>query len=225
MSGALLSVSAALGQRYSVRAFTSTPVPQALLDEIFTLAQRVPSNCNVQPWRAYVVSGAKKDQLKCEMQQEAMSGKPVYPDFEWNVSFQDAHRERQIASAYALYSAMGIARGDREARQRAMLRNWGFFDAPHAAFFTMSKYLRLIGAVDLGIYAQTLALLMSERGISCCMQGALGMYPGPARRMFGLGEDVGILFGMSFGYADAGAPANRTRTERAPLEASVCFLR
>lgn len=47
-----------------------------------------------------------------------------------------------------------------------MLRNWKFFNAPHAAFFTMATYLKLKGAVDLGIYAQTLALLMTERGIS-----------------------------------------------------------
>ena len=30
------------------------------------------------------------------------------------------------------------------------------------------------------------ALLMTERGIASCMQGALGLYPDPARRMFGL---------------------------------------
>jgi nitroreductase len=88
----------------------------------------------------------------------------------------------------------------------------------------MAKYLRLIGAVDLGIYAQTLALLMAERGISCCMQGALGMYPDPARRMFGLPDDVGILFGMSFGYADEDAPANKARTDRVSIDTTVRFL-
>jgi len=105
-----------------------------------------------------------------------------------------------------------------------MLRNWSFFDAPHAAFFAMAKYLKLTGAVDLGIYAQTLAMLMTERGISSCMQGALGMFPDPARRMFCLPDDVGILFGMSFGYADEEAPANKTRTDRVSVENMVRFL-
>ena len=224
MSLACMSVTDALRNRHSVRAFRNTPVAQALLDEIFTLARQAPSNCNVQPCRVYVVSGAKKDQLKDELQRAVTSGKPANPDFEWDVRFQGAHRERQFASAYALYGAMGIERTDRERRQAAMLRNWSFFDAPHAAFFTMAKYLKLVGAVDLGIYAHTLALLMAERGISSCMQGALGMYPEPARRMFGLTDDVGILFGMSFGYADEVAPANRTRTDRVGLEAAVEFL-
>jgi nitroreductase len=219
-----MSVSAALGSRFSVRAFRSTPVPQALLEEIFTLARQAPSNCNVQPCRAYVVSGAKKDQLKAELLAAVVSGKPANPDFEWDVKYQGVHRERQFGSAYALYSAMGIERTDRERRQIAMLRNWSFFDAPHAAFFTMAKYLKLTGAVDLGIYAQTLALLMTERGISSCMQGALGMFPDPARRMFALPEDAGILFGMSFGYADEDAPANKTRTDRVSLDTMTEFL-
>ena len=224
MSLAAMSVSDALRKRFSVRAFRNTLVAQAVLEEIFTMALHAPSNCNVQPCRVYVVSGARKDQLKDELISAVLSGKPANPDFEWDVRFQGEHRERQFGSANALYSAMGIDRTDKQRRQIAMLRNWNFFDAPHAAFFTMAKYLKLTGAVDLGVYAQTLAMLMTERGISSCMQGALGMFPDPARKMFGLPDDVGILFGMSFGYADDDAPANKTRTDRVSLDTMVRFL-
>jgi nitroreductase len=223
MSLAAMTVSATLKQRFSVRAFRSTPVPQAVLEEIFALARQAPSNCNVQPCRAYVVSGAKKEQLKVELAGAVLSGKPANPDFEWDVKYQGEHRERQFGSANALYSAMDIERTDKQRRQIAMLRNWNFFDAPHAAFFTMAKYLKLTGAVDLGIYAQTLAMLMIERGISSCMQGALGMFPDPARKMFDLPDDAGILFGMSFGYADDDAPANKARTDRVSLDTMVRF--
>ena len=219
-----MSVSDALKKRVSVRAFSNTPVPQAVLEEIFTMARQAPSNCNVQPCRVYIVSGAKKDQLKDELVNAALSGAPANPDFEWDLKYQAEHRERQFGSANALYSAMGIERTDKQRRQIAMLRNWNFFGAPHAAFFTMAKYLKLKGAVDLGIYAQTLAMLMTERGISSCMQGALGLFPDPARRMFGLPDDVGILFGMSFGYADDAAPANKSRTDRVALDTMVRFL-
>ena len=224
MSSAALSVSRALQQRFSVRAFKDAPVAQEVLDEIFRLAQHAPSNCNVQPCRAYVVSGTAKDQLQQELVDAVTSGKPANPDFEWDVQYQGVHRERQFGSANALYGAMGIERKDKERRQVAMLRNWQFFGAPHAAFFTMEKYLKMTGAVDLGIYAQTLALLMAERGISSCMQGALGMFPDPARRLFGLPDEVGILFGMSFGYADDEAPANKARTDRVPLDMAVRFF-
>ena len=221
MPSAALSVSETLQKRFSVRAFEDTPVPQEVLEEIFTLARRAPSNCNVQPCQACVVSGASKDQLQRELVNAVLSGSTPNPDFEWDVRYQGVHRERQFGSANALYGAMGIDRSDKARRQAAMLRNWQFFGAPHAAFFTMEKYLKMTGAVDLGIYAQTLALLMAERGISSCMQGALGMFPDPARRMFGLPDEVGILFGMSFGYADPDAPANQARTDRVPVDTAV----
>jgi nitroreductase len=219
-----MSASEVLQQRVSVRAFKDTPVAQALLEEIFALARHAPSNCNVQPCQTYVVSGARKDRLKQELVDAVLSGSPPNPDFEWNVRYQGVHRERQFGSAIALYRAMGIDRSDKARRQAAMLRNWQFFGAPHAAFFTMEKYLKMTGAVDLGIYAQAVAMLMIERGISCCMQGALGMYPDPARRMFGLSEHVGILFGMSFGYADPDAPANKARTDRVPVDTAVRYF-
>lgn len=145
------------------------------------------------------------------------------PDFNWAVAYQNEHRERQFGSANALYTAMGIDRNDKPKRQQAMVRNWQFFNAPHAAFFTMDKYLDIMGAVDIGIYAQTLSLLMHENGISSCMQGALGQFPDPVKQMFDLPESRGILFGMSFGYADAEAPANKARTDREALESSVVF--
>ena len=224
MSTAATSVSQTLRQRVSVRAFKDTPVPRELLQEVFSRARQAPSNCNVQPCQAYVVSGADKDLLKGELVAAVMSGIPANPDFEWNVKYQGVHRERQFGSANALYGAMGIDRPDKQARQIALLRNWQFFGAPHAAFFTMEKYLQMTGAVDLGIYAQTLALLLAERGIACCMQGALGMFPDPARRMFALPDEVGILFGMSFGYADEAAPPNKARTDRVPLDGAVRFF-
>ena len=221
---AAMSVSEVLQKRFSIRAFKATPVPQEVLEEIFALARHAPSNCNVQPCQAYVVSGAKKDQLKAELVNAVLSGSPANPDFDWDVRYQGVHRERQFGSANALYGAMGIERKDKERRQAAMLRNWQFFGAPHAAFFTMEKYLKMTGAVDLGIYAQTVVMLMAERGISSCMQGALGMFPDPARKMFGLPDEVGILFGMSFGYADDVAPANKARTDRVSLDTMVRFL-
>lgn len=213
-----------LKNRYSVRAFLETPVPREILIEIFKGAQLSPSNCNVQPWQVYVISGALKDQLKESLLTAILSGKEPNPDFDWKVHYFGVHRERQFGSANALYGSMGIERSHKQARLDAMLRNWSFFDAPHVAFFTMEKYLKMMGAVDLGIYTQTLSLLMTERGISSCFQGALGQFPDPVRRLLNLPDSRGVLFGMSFGYADESKPVNATRTDRASMEEAVVFL-
>jgi len=218
-----MSVNEVVQSRVSCRGFKSDPVDESVLRDIFTSAQQSPSNCNVQPWQVLVVSGKKKDELKNKLIQNVMTqGKPN-PDFNWKVGYEGVHRDRQFGSAAALYGAMDIGREDKSKRQMAMLKNWAFFDAPHVAFFTMDKYLDIMGAVDLGIYAQTLTLLLQEQGISSCMQGALGQFPDPVKAMFDLPEERGILFGMSFGYADETAPANATRTDRETLESSVIF--
>lgn len=219
-----MTVSDALYKRRSVRAFLDKPVPEETLRKIFKDAIQSPSNCNVQPWQTYVVSGAKRDELKDLLVAELLKGNDPNPDFDWRIKYEGIHRDRQFDAAIALYGSMGIERSDKAARGMAMLRNWSFFDAPHAVFFTMEKYMGIMGAVDLGIYAQSLALLMAENGISSCMQAALGQYPDPVRAFLNLPESSGVLFGMSFGYEDPEAAANKTRTERVQLEELVTFL-
>lgn len=218
-----MSLTDLLKKRVSTRAFLDRPVPEETLKKIFTDAQLSPSNCNVQPWQIYVVSGVQKDALKDKLVQAVVSGQEPNPDFNWRVKYNGVHRDRQFGSANALYSSMGIDRSDKQARMVAMLRNWTFFDAPHVLFFTMERYLNIMGAVDMGIYAQTLTLLMTEKGISSCLQGALGQFPAPVKEFLNIPEERGILFGMSFGYADEKAAVNTTRTDREPVENSVVF--
>ena len=219
-----MSVIALLEKRYSARAYIDKPVPQDLLDTIFKQTQQAPSNCNVQPWQTYVVSGETKEQLKKDLIGTIMKGVAPNPDFNWLPKYQGIHRDRQFGAANALYGAIGVSREDKQGRQQAMLRNWRFFDAPHVAFFTMDKYLDIMGAVDLGIYAQTLSLVLAEHGLANCMQGALGQFPAPIKKALNLPEQQGILFGMSFGYADESAEVNNTRTEREELTNSVSFF-
>ena len=211
-----------LSNRYSARGFKPDPVPQETLDRVFAQSLRAASNCNTQPWQVHVVSGEMRDKVSNAMLAEVMSGKGPSPEFDWNVRYSGAHKDRQWGSAMALYGAMGIAREDKPARLQAMGRNWQFFGAPHGAFFTMEKYLGIMGAVDMGIYAQTLSLLLEENGIQSCMQGALGQFPGPVKELLNIPDDHGILFGMSFGYADD-HPSNTCRTDRVALEEGVVF--
>lgn len=218
-----MSLKSILEQRYSARAYSSKPVSEEVIKDIFSTAQRSASNCNVQPWQTCVVSGETKNTLSKKFMELIMSGAKPNPDFNWVPQYQGHHRDRQFASANALYSSMEIPREDKQARQMAMIRNWQFFDAPHVVFFTMDKYLDIMGAVDLGIYAQTVSLLLQEQGISSCMQGALGQFPDPIRTVLDLPEERGVLFGMSFGYADEASPVNKTRTERESVNTSVNF--
>ena len=210
--------------RRSVRGFRPEPVPDDLLYEVLALAQRAPSNCNVQPWRVYIASGKVLQGLRRALvdaasaeQSQAMSSSVD--------TFFGTYREKQIACAVELYGKMGVARDDRVGRLKAMLRNFEFFDAPHVAYVCMAKSFGIGVALDVGMYVQTLMLAMQSRGIGSCAQAALRSFPDLAAEHLGIPENEQILCGVSFGYEDPNVPANRARQPRDPVESNVVFRR
>ncbi|MEW6996968.1 nitroreductase [Colwelliaceae bacterium BS250] len=212
-----------LKQRHSVRGFREDEVAPELLTEVFSLAQHSVSNCNTQPWKTFVASGSVKDQLKQRLVETVVSGAKPDSDFQYYSAFNGEHRERQIQCAMALYDAMGVERHDKVKRQHALLRNFEFFGAPHVAFICMPKTFEVINALDIGIYLQSLMLIMESFGIGCCPQGALSFYPEAIKKSLDIPESMGVLVGLSFGYEDKTQLANNTRTSRANLTDSVRF--
>lgn len=213
-----------VAERRSVRGFfPDRLVPPETLCEVLELAQRAPSNCNVQPWRVYVASGPRLERLRGALTEAIAGG--VIPSPEDPVdTFDEPYRRLQVECAVALYNQMGIARHDAPGRQRALLRNFEFFDAPHVALVCMEKPFGLGVALDVGMYVQTLMLLLWARGIGSCAQASLRMYPEIFRRELEIPESLRILCGVSFGYEDPSVPANRTRQTREPFERNVVFL-
>lgn len=214
-----------IAQRRSVRGYLPDEIPEATLREIFALAQQAPSNCNIQPWITHVVSGESLRSLGRKMVDAADAGVPPDPDFTADRKFVGVYRERQVDAAVQLYGAMGIERHDRPRRDWAYRRNLEFFGAPHAALIFMHGDFREREAVDLGIYAQTLMLVLSSRGLSSCAQGALSLYPTIIRQHLGLDATNRIIYGISFGREDSSAPANAARVGRASLDEAIVFHR
>lgn len=209
-------------ERRSVRGFLPKPVPREVLEELLQLAQHAPSNCNVQPWRVYIASGDALRALRGALVDAAASGKSqvMSPPVD---SFFGAYRDKQVACAVALYGKMGIERDDRVGRQRAILRNFEFFDAPHVAYICMAKSFGIGVALDVGMYVQTLMLALQSRGIGSCAQASLRAFPDVAAVHLGIPEDEQILCGLSFGYEDTEVPANQTRQPRDPVSNNVFF--
>ena len=213
----------AVAARRSVRAFRADPVPRALLEHIFTLAGRAPSNCNTQPWHTVVASGAACERLRARFPAAFAAGH-VSMDFPYAGRYTGVYKERQYDAAARLYAASGIAREDRAARDLAFMRNFCFFDAPHVAFVFMPEWCGLREAADVGMYAQTLMLAFAAHGLASCPQTALSFAADLVREELGVAAEYKLLFGMSFGYEASGNPANRCRIPRAELAAGTRFV-
>jgi len=211
-----------VASRKSARAFKSEPVEQTLLDRVFNVALRAPSNCNTQPWQVHVASGDAIAQLRQRLPTEFMSGNFTM-DFPYDGKYEGVYKERQYGSAQALYDAMGIKREEKDKRQVAFMRNFSFFDAPHVAFLFLPEPFGLREACDLGMYAQTLMLSMVAHGLGCCPQTALSFQAGPVREILNIEDSNKLLFGISFGYELEDDLSNQCHTDRADLSDIVHF--
>lgn len=218
-----MTLEEAVRNRRSVRGFLDKPVPKEVIKKAFELAQLSPSNSNIQPWQVFVASGVTKDALRELLLAQFKLGFERISDFTYPDRFQGLYRKRQVDCAVTMYGQMGIARDDKAGRLNAMLRNFELFDAPHVAFFCMDKSFPASVAADLGIYAQTLMLAFTALGVSSCAQGALRNWTNIPREVFGFGENLGVLFGMTFGYEDTSLPVNALRMHRSPVEECVTF--
>lgn len=225
LSPQTLSLEDAITQRRSVRGYLDKEVPPETLEAIFTLAQRAPSNCNIQPWKVYVASGALKDRIRDQMVAKVMRGVPFNSDYDYPETFDGEYRKRQVACAVELYGNMGIERGDKEGRARAHLRNFQMFDAPHVVFIGMDQAFGASVAIDVGMYMQTLMLSMTAHGVGCCPQGTMRYYPDIVREAFAIDDHINILLGISFGFEDPAVPANQTWIDREPIDKLVTFKR
>jgi hypothetical protein len=220
---ACLDFDAAVAARRSVRAFLSTPVPRELLEHVFGVAGLAPSNCNTQPWLSAVASGAACDRLRAVFAADFASGK-VSMDYPYAGRYDGVYKERQYDAAARLYGAMGIAREDKAARGAAFMRNFAFFDAPHAAFLFLPEWGGVREAADLGMYAQTLMLALSAHGLASCPQTALSFCADAVRAELGVELHWKLMFGISFGYEDTADPSNACRVPRAALADTTRFV-
>jgi len=102
-----------LGRR-SIRGYKPDPVPKALIAEIIGLAMRAPSSMNTQPWNFYVITGEPLDRIRAGNTERMVAGVPQSREFRTGQAFAGQHRDRQVGVAKQLFSAMGIARDDKE---------------------------------------------------------------------------------------------------------------
>lgn len=212
-----------LAGRHSVRGFLAEPVDQATIELLLETAQLSPSWCNSQPWHVVVTRGHETERFRDGLSSYAATY-PSKPDFGLPTSYDGAYRDRRREAGWALYGAVGIERGDREASARQAAENFRLFGAPHAAIVTTDRNLGVPGAMDCAVWLGSFLLAAQSVGIGAIPQAALAMHPDFIREHFGLDDSRQVVFGVSFGYEDTQHPANNFRVGRAPVEDAVRFV-
>ncbi|MFI0813733.1 nitroreductase [Streptomyces echinatus] len=219
-----MDVYEAVTSRRAVRAFTDRPVPRETLERALSAAAWAPSGSNIQPWYAYVLTGAPLAELKKRAGERLASGDPWdAPQYEmYPPELKSPYRERRFAFGEQRYGALGIARGELEARQRAAAANWDCFGAPAALFCYIDKDMRSPQWADVGMYLQTVMLLLRAEGLHSCPQMSWAKYHKTVAEVLSPPDGLILFCGMSIGFEDV--TASDGRTGRAPLEETVTFV-
>ena len=215
----MISVSQAVDQRRSVRAFRGDPVPAEIVRDILERAARAPSGGNLQPWRVYALAGEALERFKA-LAAERLAAQPreepeyhVYPPELW-----EPFRSRRFQAGADLYATIGIEREDRQGRLAQFAKNAQFFGAPVGLFFCLERRLGPPQWSDLGMYMQTVMLLAVERGLATCAQEYWAALPRTVAEFLQLPQDHMLFSGMALGYEDQTASINTLRTRREVFE-------
>jgi nitroreductase len=222
---ATLTADEAIRTRRSVRAFLSTPVPRAAVEELLALASRSPSGTNIQPWKVRVVAGEARDRL-CGAILGALDrdGQAAHKR-DWNyypVNWREPYLSRRRKIGWDLYGLLGIGKGDFEGTERQRRRNFEFFGAPVGFIFTLDEDLEIGSWLDLGIFIGALAIAARGKGLDTCPQAAFADFHRIIREELGIPDNEIVICAMALGHADPDAVENRLVTERAaPSEFAI----
>ena len=225
-----------LASRRSTREFSSTPIPQDLLDQVLTDALTAPSWSNTRPFKVAVAQGEVRDSISAEflnrwsvlskIMRKGILNKLriVYSRYGLPTS------NRSIAKPYPaelkpraervgkeLYELFGVQRGDRDARDQQWAKNYSFFGAPVELFIFVHKSLHIYAASDAGLMMQNLILSAHAHGLGTCAQGAVGIWEDVVRKEFEISKDYRLLCGIAIGYP-SDSPINQFGANRIGLD-------
>ena len=217
-----MNVAEAVASRRSVRAFLDTPVPFEVVQRVLDRARMAPSGCNFQPWEGTVLTGAP---LKA-LQDHLLASQPDDPmEYDFSAPGKVPHYQQRLSSLGAkMYGGLGIGRQD-DARAIFAQQNLTSFGAPVLLLSHFPKLMLAPQWSDVGMWLQTIMLLLRDEGLDSCPQEWMGVYGRSIKAHLGLSMDDTMLFcGIAIGYRDADHQVNAFERERVPLDEQVRFL-
>ncbi|WP_374283514.1 nitroreductase [Novosphingobium sp.] len=215
-----MNVSDAVASRRSIRQFLDRPVDQAVLRRVLEKAQNAPSGGNTQPWNAVMITGEPLDRLKALVADTIPQGSkaysaeyPVYP-----AELEGRYAASRFGVGEAMYASLGIPREDKAQRLGMFRKNFRAFDAPVLMLVHTPRYMGLPQWSDIGMWLQTVLLLLREEGLDSCAQEAWAVYQKQVREVVALPDDHIFFCGVAIGWGDRDAAINGFPVPRESLD-------
>ena len=217
-----MEVTEAVDSRKSIRAFLDKAVDDSLIKELLEKSSRAASGGNLQPWKIYVINDKTMNsfhKFQSEWTEPETPAYAIYPE-----NLKEPYKTSRYEVADDMYSLLGIAREDKEARFKQVLKNYEFFGAPAAFFCFVDRQMGRPQWSDLGMFLQTFMLLAREAGLDTCPQEAWAMKQESVTTFVEAPDELMLFCGMAIGYQDESEKVNELRTSRRPVEDWAVFL-
>jgi nitroreductase len=217
-----MHVAEAVATRRSIRAFADKPIPFETIRHVLDQARMAPSGCNFQPWEAIVLTGAPLRKL----QDRLLASQPDDPlEYDFSAPGQfEKYQSRLHALGAQMYGTMNIDRDQTDLRTAFTRVNMLSFGAPVLLLCHFPKFMKEPQWSDVGMWLQTIMLLLRGEGLDSCPQEYMGVYGRTIKEELGLSGDTLLFCGLAIGWRDAESPVNGFERERVPLEEQISFL-
>ncbi|OYV24545.1 MAG: nitroreductase family protein [Rhodospirillales bacterium 20-58-10] len=220
-----MTVTEALASRISVRDFLPDPVPEMLLRDILWKAARAPSGGNLQPWFVTVLTGEPLERLIARASARALEA-PKGESLEYNVypnPLVEPYYGRRFKIGEDMYHLLGIPREDKAARRAWFGNNFRFFGAPVGLFCFIDRGMEAAQWSDLGMFLQSVMLLLREAGYDSCAQEFWAMFAATIYAELNVPANLMLFCGMAIGKRNPDAAVNRLVSERAEVDEFASF--
>jgi len=218
-----MDVSEAVASRRSIRQYLDKPVDPAVLRRVMEKAQASPSGGNTQPWNAVMVTGEPLATLLGHVAETIPQGLaaysaeyPIYP-----AELEGRYASSRFGVGEAMYAALEIGREDKAKRMEVFANNFRAFGAPVLMLVHTPRYMGLPQWSDIGMWLQTVLLLLREEGLDSCAQEAWAVYQKQIREVVDIPEDHIFFCGCAIGWGDRDAAVNAFPVPRVGIDEAV----
>lgn len=198
-------------------------MPRDTIANVLDKARMAPSSLNFQPWTAVVLSGQPLAALSQAM--KAATPEPGRENARSSDNVTPQYLARRDAITAERMASLGIAREDTAARAGFQRRNLDFFGAPTVLFAFIPRQFTATNQGSVGLWLQTVMLLLVEAGLGCCPQESLADHAVQVKAAAGVDDDEYRFWcGLAIGWPDKTAPVNNYPRPRAPLDEQARFV-
>jgi len=208
----------ALLHRRSVRKYLKDPVAPEIINKIMTAALWAPSGSNSQPWRFYVATGKKRDELLDAM--IAASG-PDAPSVEaYDELVERVEKTRQNIPE-GNTEETGIRRMSEDGAKFIRFGSLRFYQAPVMIVVATPKQFGATSHQSIGAAIQNILLAAHAEGLATCWLGMPLIYRDTLIDILHILKDEVLVTSISLGYPDKASPINKLVMPRMPFEKAV----